>query len=73
MNKAAKATGAITIIRCSYCEAETPEFTSASKAREWAYANGWVRVLRFFLCPKCARVLNILQQKSGKVIYHPEK
>ena len=65
-------TGAITIIRCAYCRAETPEFIAANEAREYAYAHGWKRMFRYFLCPKCAKVLDILQENSGERRYIPE-
>lgn len=66
-------TGAITIIRCSYCRAETPEFIAADEARKYAYAHGWKRMFRYFLCPKCAKVLDILQENSGERRYFPEE
>lgn len=66
-------TGAITIIRCSYCRAETPEFTTANGAREYAYAHKWKRMFRYYLCPKCAKVLDILQENSGEHKYFPEE
>lgn len=65
-------TGAITIIRCSYCRAETPEFISATQARDYAYEHGWKRMFRYYLCPKCAQVLDILQENSGEHRYTPE-